>query len=295
MAAKLATESRADATKRAYSADWMRFEQWCRAQRRKALPASEETLILYVVAALERYRVATIDRQVAAVVDAHVSRGLPSPAGRDLRDVMSGARRQPGAGSRPKAAITPDHLRAMCAALRRSGASLWVRDRAILTLGFAAALRRSELAALDVGDVRFVRQGMTVTVRRSKTDQEGEGRVVGVFFGRRALTCPVRAVRAWLRERGGAPGPLFPGAGASGHITPERVYQVVLRAVEMIGLERGLYGAHSLRAGFVTAAAEAGVPETVIMQRTGHRSVQTVARYVRPASVFSVDALARAL
>ena len=116
-----------------------------------------------------------------------------------------------------------------------------------------------------------------------------------MFFGSRAQSCPVRALRAWLFVRGREAGALFPGSGASRHLVPAMVGQIVKRAVLSIGLDPAGFGAHSLRAGFVTAAAEAGYPETLIMQRTGHRSVQTVARYVRPATAFSVDALARAL
>lgn len=116
-----------------------------------------------------------------------------------------------------------------------------------------------------------------------------------MFYGSRASSCPVQALKAWLAERGKGTGPLFPGRGPGGQITGETVNDVVKRYVELIGLDAEAYGAHSLRAGFVTAAAEAGMSETLIMQRTGHRSVQTVAKYVRPASVFSVDVLAKAL
>jgi len=183
----------------------------------------------------------------------------------------------------------------MCAKLRGVRTRAAVRDRALLTLGFAAALRRSELVGLDVVDVRFVPKGLLVRIRRGKTDQEGHGRDVGVFRGRRATTCPVRALRAWLFVRGREAGPLFPGRRPGSRLTGACVNQVVKRGCVLAGLDPRGYGAHSLRAGFVTAAAEAGMPETLIMQRTGHRSVQTVAKYVRPASAFSVDVLAKAM
>jgi integrase len=170
-----------------------------------------------------------------------------------------------------------------------------VRDRALLLVGFAGGMRRSEVVALDVDDVEFRRKGMLIRIRRSKTDQEGKGREIGIFAGSRAQSCPVRAMKAWLYMRGKHDGPLFTGRKEGSRLVVAVVSLVVKRCVKLLGLDPRGYGAHSLRAGFVTAAAEAGMPETLIMQRTGHKSVQTVAKYVRPATAFSVDALARAL
>ena len=200
-----------------------------------------------------------------------------------------------GSKQSQKAALTVEALKKICIRLASSRGETAARDRAIIALGFSAALRRSELVALDVDDLRFERKGLAVTIGRSKTDQFARGRVAGVFKASRPAYCPVAAVRDWLRIGKRKSGPLFPGSGASGRITEASIGLIVKRCVESIGLDPKLYGAHSLRAGFVTAAAMSGVPESVIMQRTGHRSVQTVTRYVRPASVFSVDALARAL
>lgn len=170
------------------------------------------------------------------------------------------------------------------------------RDRAVLLFGFASGLRRSELAVLDLVDVSSEAAGLVVQVWRSKTDQEGAGRVVGVHRGVRRATCPVRAVEAWLVERGPWPGPLFCRVSAGGTVQRGRlsgasVAAVVKRAAERIGLDPARYGGHSLRAGCATAAAAGGASDTAIMGRTGHKSVAMVERYIRHGSLFAVDPL----
>jgi integrase len=284
---------------RAYASDWRDFAAWCRAVGRSALPASTETVRLYAVDQLDSRRVSTVERRLAAIAARHREQGHGSPVDDDVRTVMQGARRQRGAAPQQKAAVTVEQLRGMVRELPQSARG--ARDRAILLLGFATGLRRSELAALNLADVVVTGKGVRVTVRRSKTDQEGEGRVIGVFPGRRAATCPVRAVRRWLYVRRGAGGDaLFTIVDPGDRVTSARlsgcgIGAVVQRSAARIGLDPREYGGHSLRAGCVTAAAEAGVPESIIMNRTGHRSHAMLVRYLRPASVWSVDPLAGAL
>jgi integrase len=215
--------------------------------------------------------------------------------------VLRGAKRAHGTREQGKAALEVSDLRLILKALPKT--ALGVRDRAILVFGFASGLRRSELAALDLAHVRFVSQGLRVSVGKGKTDQEGKGREIGIFPGKRAATCPVRVLRNWLLIRRRGPGPLFCRIGRRGewhHGELERlsgaaIAETVKRGVMLADLDPDLYGGHSLRAGCVATAAQAGVPESIIMLRTGHRSIATLARYVRPATLFSVDPLARAL
>jgi integrase len=295
-ALRIRSVSRAPSTMRAYASDFADFAAWCKRAGRSSMPARAATLELYVVDQLARFKLSTVGRRIAGVVASHVRENQPSPYGENCELIMKGARRERGSAQDSAAALSALDLRAICRSLPSARPKTAARDRAILTLGFAAALRRAELVALDVRDVEFVRQGVVVHVRRGKTDQEGRGRIAGVFHGTRAAySCPVKLLRAWLKVRGRKDGPLFPSTGATGRLTCAAVNKIVKRSVELVGLDASRYSAHSLRAGFVTAAAEAGVPESLIMQRTGHRSIQTVARYVRPASVFSSDALARAL
>jgi len=242
-------------------------------------------------------KVATIQRRLSAIRSRHLSAGQANPAGERVKELMRAISREVGVAQQGKAALTAGELRAISEALGRS--LVHVRDRALLVLGFASALRRSELSALDLADLRFVREGLVLRVRRSKNDQKGEGREIGIFRGRRPSTCPVRTMQAWLKLRGQAPGPLFLATDAwkltGRRLCGPSICAIVKRCVEEIGLNPARYGAHSLRAGMVTAAIEAGVPESLVMQRSGHKSLAVMARYVRPARLFTVDPLARAL
>jgi site-specific recombinase XerD len=295
VAEKLVGASTSAATKRAYASDWRDFEEWCSSAGRPSLPASSETIELFAVDRLRVMKLATVERRLHAIAAKHVETGHASTYTNGVRSLMRGARRERGNDEQPRAALAIEDLRRICRSLPVRSSETAARDRAIMTLGFAAALRRSEIVALDLADVRFVRKGLLVTLRRSKTDQEAAGRTIGVFYGKRATTCPVRSLRAWLNWRGRKSGPLFTGRAKGGRLSSAAVWLIVKRLVASIGIDPDDYGAHSLRAGFVTTAAEAGVSEALIMKQTGHRSIQTVARYVRPSSAFGVDALAKAL
>ena len=172
------------------------------------------------------------------------------------------------------------------------------RDRALLLLGFAGAFRRSELVGIDVEDLGFREEGLVVTLRRSKTDQEGEGRRVGIPYGSDPATCPFRAVRAWLKLSGIDSGPLFRPIDRRGRLGPSRltdksVALLVKRYVKDVGLDPARFSGHSLRAGLVTAAALAGASERSIMAQTGHRSPNMVRRYIRECSLFQDNAAAK--
>ncbi len=165
------------------------------------------------------------------------------------------------------------------------------RDRALLLLGFAGAFRRSELAGLDIEDLAFCDDGVKVTLRRSKTDQEGLGRVVGIPFSIDPAMCPVRAVRAWLNGAPVIAGPVFREVSRYGQVGPTRlanrvVGSVVKRGGTAVGLDASKLAGHSLRAGYATSAAEAGKPVFAIQQQTGHKSVAMVSRYVRAVGLF---------
>ena len=153
------------------------------------------------------------------------------------------------------------------------------------------------LRIFDVGDLTFTDDGIEVTLRRSKTDQEGEGRKVGIPFGSAPATCPVRAVRAWIEALGAEDGPLFRVVSRSGDLLSQRasgrsVARAVKRAAARAGLDPARFSGHSLRAGLATSAAKAGKSERAIMKQTGHRSATMVRRYIRDADLFSENAAA---
>ncbi len=287
--------SKAQSTQRAYRTDWRDFEAWCGAHGLTALPATPEIVALYLTVRAETCKPATLARRVAAISRAHQLVDHPTPTkSATVRAVVSGIRRAKGTAQQVKAPAVTRELRTMVEAL--SPTLLGRRDRALLLLGFAGAFRRSELVALDVADVAETADGLVVTIRRSKTDQEGASRKVGIPYGSHPASCPVRATRAWLAAAGIAEGALFRGVDRHGNLlsrlSDKGVARVVQRAAAAVGLDPAHYAGHSLRAGLATAAAQGGAPERVIMAQTGHTSLAMVRRYIRDGELFADNAAA---
>lgn len=292
-----AAHSRAPNTKRAYQNDWRDFTSWCEEQGLQPLPATPQTIALYLTARAETHRVSTLQRRLSAISQAHKVAGYPPVSTREepLHSVWMGIKREKGTAQQGKAPVVTEELRAMVATLPDS--LLGIRDRALLLLGFAGAFRRSELVSLDVSDIHMTRDGVIVTLRRSKTDQEGQGQKIGIPYGSNPATCPVRALQAWLEASGITEGPLFRAIDRHGNLQPGRlsdkaVALVVKRWAAAAGLDPTKYAGHSLRAGLATAAAAAGVSERAIMNQTRHRSVMMVRRYIRDGSLFRENAAA---
>ena len=171
------------------------------------------------------------------------------------------------------------------------------RDRAILLVGFATGSRRSELVGLAVDDIEETPEGLVITIRRSKTDQEGRGIVKGIARGEHPETCPVSALLDWLQAAAITSGPVFrhigKGGRLEGQLTAQSVALVIKAACKAARLDATKYSGHSLRAGLVTQAAKNGVAVSDIMRQTGHKSTETVNRYVRKVQVFEDNASAR--
>jgi integrase len=205
-----------------------------------------------------------------------------------IRDVMRGLRRARGTAQRHAEALTTPLLRRVLDASDGLQTLLDIRDRALLLVGFAAALRRSELVALDVADVTVLPEGLRVAIRRSKGDQEGEGQVIAV--GRTGTaTCPVAAYETWLAAAGIAAGRAFRSVNRHGRLgdklSTRAIAQIVQRRAALAGLDAAAFAGHSMRAGFATSAA-AGVEERLIMRQTRHRSTAVVRRYIRDGELF---------
>ncbi|HWQ57248.1 MAG TPA: site-specific integrase [Bryobacteraceae bacterium] len=281
-------------TRRAYRADWAHFASWCDREDREPLPAAPDTLVLYLTALAATHTAASLARRLSAVSQAHQAAGCVSPTHQPaVRAVMAGIRRAKGTAAQAKKPVLVADLARMLATLPDS--LLGVRNRALLLVGFAGAFRRSELVALDWEDVAWSSEGLTIRLRRSKTDPEGAGRKIGIPYGR--VHCPVRALAAWRDETDGSHGPVFRRLGRHGNLFPSRlsdkaVARLVKSAIAAAGLDPAGYSGHSLRAGLATAAAMAGASERAIMNQTGHRSLATVRRYIRDGSLFRDNAAA---
>lgn len=288
--------AKAGSTLRAYEHDWKKFCRWCEDTRLAPLPASPQTVILYStdLTKNERKRWNTLARRLAAISQMHQQAGYESPTRAwAVKQVLSGLRRELGVAPIRKKPLLLEDLRDI---LKQIPDSLHGRrDRALLLMGFTGAFRRSELVGLNVEDLETTRDGVVVTVRRSKTDQEGEGRRVGIPRGADAGTCPIHALEAWRTAAGITSGALFRSVNRHGQVlghrlSGEAVALAVKRCAEKLGYDPHDFAGHSLRAGLATSAAAAGKSERAIMNQTGHRSVTTVRRYIRDGELFRENA-----
>lgn len=293
--------SRAPSTLKAYGYGWNKFSVWCREVGRADLPAATETLVHFAIWSLyerrPKSRLGTVKLILCAIAKKHLESGAASPVTDELRDLVRNAARDLRERKRGKTALEPEQLRRICLALLSCGSTIAARDRAMFLLQFAAGWRRSELTALDLADIRFTLRGFEVSLGASKTDQTGaEGRVVAIEPGDCPETCPVEALRDWLKVRGEWPGPLFCRVSRYGHIgrygiTGETINDRFKAALAPLQDDPRAYGTHSLRAGMITAGIENGASETAIMLRTGQKSLNTLRRYVRPARALRLNPL----
>jgi site-specific recombinase XerD len=285
-----ADEARAAATVRAYESDLADFRAWCEQHGFSPLPAEPQTVALYLTERADTLSVASLRRRLAGIAVAHRLAGLESPTTHGtVKSVLRGVTRIKGAAQTQKVAITTEQLRTMIGTLPES--LLGCRDRALLLIGFAGAFRRSELVAFDVRDVQFVREGVLLQLRKSKTDQEQVGRTVAIPFGSNPVTCPVRSLAAWIEAAGLTDGPLFRSVNRHGQVQSQRltaqsVALVVKRYARNAGFACEDFAGHSLRSGFCTSAAEGGAGEREIMQQSGHKSITTARKYIRKGTLW---------
>jgi integrase len=271
-----------------YASDWADFEPWCVAAGRSSLPAEPETVALYLSHLLPTHKVSTLARRLAAISSKHQAAGFPAPVTPMVKGVLSSVRRTSRQKIRRKAAITIDELLVVADVLLADGTVRSTRNRAVLLLGFACGFRRSDLAGLDLADVAVASDRVTIDLARSKTDQEGRGRQLVIPRANRAGLCAVRALAAWIEERGRWAGPLFCQVDRADKVVRERmrgyeVWYALKTSAARAGLDGSKFGAHSLRAGFVTASADAGADVFDIMSVTRHKSVENLGLYVRRA------------
>lgn len=321
-----ACAARSAHTRAAYTADWHHFSTWCQVNGRRSLPAEPQTVIAYLAAFGGVLAVSTLTRRLTTIGLAHRAAGHDPPVPShcpDVREVWSGLRRTHGTARNPKDALWTDQLARLLAAIDtqvdaghaaadtpagRAAVLLGARDRALLLLGFAAALRRSELVGLDLDDLTDTPHGLRLRIRGSKTDQERTGTDVGVPFGHRPETCPTTAVVGWRDSLAVAlgqsadelTGPLFrpinrhgrlgrPGrpGDPDARLSAPAVRLVVRRRASAAGLDPDRFAAHSLRSGFATQAAANGAQERLVMEHGRWRSLTVARGYIRRSSLFN--------
>ena len=278
-----------ESTRRAYAADVLAFQRWAEQHDQQLLPASPQTVALFITAQAEQQlAAATITRRLAAIRYLHRESGHANPCDCELvAATMAGIRRTVGAAQRQAAPATADRLRAM---LDACGDTLQgKRDRALLAVGFGGALRRSELAGIQLDDIELTPEGLRIRLRQSKTDQDGRGQTVPVLDGRNLQV--KQALADWLAASGITSGPVFRTLGKGDRVLPtaisgRSIAAIVKRRAAQAGLDPEQFSGHSLRAGFLTSAAGAGATTFSMMTVSRHKKVDTLAGYIRTAQQF---------
>ncbi len=280
-----------DNTRIAYQADLAHFISYG-----GTIPSTPEIISQYLAAHADLLAPATLSRRVVSISRAHTSQNLPSPTNSDfVKATLRGIKRTVSTKQRQVEPVLKSNLLDMVAGLEGIKGC---RDRALLLIGFAGAFRRSELVGLQYSDIEFVEHGLVVHLRKSKTDQIGEGRKIGIPNARGAV-CPVLALKEWLKLSEISEGALFRPVTRHGRIeninlSTQAVAIIVKERAKAIGLDESKFSGHSLRAGLVTSAAQAGVSSWKIRQQTGHKSDAMLNRYIRDARLF-IDNVAGAI
>ena len=288
-AGDFARASKSAATRRAYQTDAADFAAWCERYNLEPLPATVDTVAAYLASlARSGLKASTITRRCAGIRYMHRMAGLePQTSSEAIKAVLAGIRRSVGTAVTRKAPATAEAIRAIVAEMPSDLRGL--RDRALLLLGFAGALRRSELVALDVVDLEETTEGLLVRIRCSKTDQEGVGDFVSIPHGSRLR--PVAAIKAWLEAADITKGPIFRPIKKGGlpldqRLTDRSVAEIIKRRMEAAGFDPTIFSGHSLRSGFVTSALHHGADILRVMDVTRHREVSTLKTYDRRAKAF---------
>jgi integrase len=247
----------------------------------------------------EGLKVKTIERALAGIVFTHRSRGFSWTPTELIAETLNGIRRQRAeAGEKitKKTAITREILASMVGKL---GVDLvGLRNRAILTLTWAGCARRSEISGLDVANLAFVPEGLIIAPKKTKTDQQGKNTEKGILYANEPALCAVRATSAWLKAASITTGPVFRGIRvlrtelevSSRRLSDRSIAQIVKDTVESAGFDPETFSGHSLRAGFITTAAQQDVPDSVIASQSGHKSQAVMQGYVRHANLFTKNA-----
>lgn len=278
-----------------YASAWRQWGAWCRGRGIPALPAAPEALAAFLTERAEAgLCFGTLDGYCSAIAHRHHQEDLPDPTADVLvRRVRRGLRRIMGTAPRRQAhPLTLTELEQVVSTID-PGTAIGARDRTVILLGYASALRPGELSALDIADIIAKPVGILVAVRRSKTDQDSYGQLVGVARGQHRETDPIRALDAWLKIRPAGPGALFTRVYRAGTVTTERIGpRAVSRLVRARAIAAGFDGipvtGHSLRAGHATTAAVNGAPIDRIAAQTRHRDLGTLLNhYIRPAEALA--------
>ena len=287
----LIQQTRSENTKKSYQSDFKNFAKWCYSVDLSALPAEPDTVRLYLVY-LDKIgrKVSTITRVITSIRQAHRLANLESPISVAVSETAKALFRKLGMEQTKKSALTKDKLERILKFIGQD--LLGVRDRAIILVGWTGALRRSEIVGINFEDIEQVAEGLIITIRRSKTDQLGKGRKIGLpFVDSDQNFCAARALQNWLTAAKIKNGPVFRQIGKGRKTIGERlddkqISRVVKGYSKKAGYDPAVFGGHSLRSGLATTLASIGIEERKIMNITGHKSLPMLREYIQRGELF---------
>ena len=292
--------SKAENTVRAYKSDFTDFSLFCTKNGFKSLPSEPKIVSLYLThLSTHEIKMSTLKRRLVSIGVIHKLKGhyLDTKHPSIIENIM-GIRRRKGSVQKGKKPILINNLKELINVIdqQKEDEIKKYRDRSIILIGFAGGFRRNEIVSLNYDDLDFVVEGVKINLRKSKTDQFGEGSIKGLPYFDNSQYCPVVSIKKWIEISKIYSGPLFrrfkKGSNLSeNRLTDQTVALLIKKYLQLAGIDNKNYSGHSLRSGFATAAAESGAEERSIMAMTGHKSTEMVRRYIKEANLFKNNAL----
>ena len=280
--------SKSKNTTRAYKSDFEDFTLFCKKLNLPFMPSNPKTITLYLTHLSKKNKFSTIKRRLSTIKIMHNLKGFHIDLNHPIiKENLFAIKKNIGVIQIGKKPLLINNLFNIIDYLHNNLVNnnvLLLRNKAIVLLGFSGGFRRSELVSIYKSDIEFVQEGMKIRLRKSKTDQFGEGFVKGIPYFKERKYCPVETVREWIAQQKKGGELLFP-------YSDKLIALIVKKSIESIGLQPSLYSGHSLRSGFATSTASAGADERSIMQMTGHKSAEMVRRYIKDANLFKNNAL----
>ena len=291
--------SKANNTLRAYKSDFKDFGLFCSKHGFNSMPTEPKVVSLYLTHLSNNSKISTLRRRLVSIGVVHKLKGhyLDTKHPVIIENLM-GIKRKKGSIQLGKKPILISHLKQIINVIddQKIEKIKKLRNRTLILIGFGGGFRRTELISIDCEDLDFVHEGLKITIRKSKTDQFGEGLIKGLPYFNNEKYCPVTSLKNWINLSKIKTGPVFrrfaKGSILTEHrLTDQSVVLIIKEYLKLAGIENKNFSGHSLRSGFATVAAESGADERSIMAMTGHKTTQMVRRYIREANIFKNNAL----
>jgi len=279
--------SKSKNTLRAYQSDYNDFSLFCSKNGFQAMPTQPKILALYITHLASYSKYSTLKRRLASISIIHKTKGHYIDTKHPIIvENLMGIKRTNGSNQKGKKPLLISDLKLLINAIDESKEKniRKIRDKALVLIGFAGGFRRSELVDIEYEDIEFVEEGVKIFVKRSKTDQSGEGMTKAIPYFDNINFCPVKALNKWVVEAEIKEGKIF-------NISDKSVALIIKKYANYAGLDSNRYAGHSLRSGFATSTAESGAEERNIMAMTGHKSTEMVRRYIKESNLFKNNAL----